>query len=235
MNNLIIHVPHSSISIPEEYRDQFTLTNDQLLKEACISADLHTDIIAKTAWPGATIIAAEFSRLLVDVERYADDDLEAMASVGRGMIYTHTHDGIDMRRPLKNNERKVLHENFYIPHWKKMEFFAKNSCLIDLHSYPVEPWPVELSKESYRPEIDLGISDHKTPEKWAKALKIYFEGCGYTIGFNTPYSGVIDAGARFAVMIELRRDIIGTPFSSKLWSRLIDALSNMPLCNDEYI
>ena len=34
---------------------------------------------------------------------------------------------------------------------------------------------------------------------------------GYTVDYNTPYFGVIDAGSNASVMIEIRRDIIGLP------------------------
>jgi hypothetical protein len=43
------------------------------------------------------------------------------------------------------------------------------------------------------------------------------------------YVGVIDAGAKAAVMIEIRRDIVGHPSSSSKWKRLIAALCTMPV------
>jgi hypothetical protein len=43
------------------------------------------------------------------------------------------------------------------------------------------------------------------------------------VGHNTPYNGVIDAGADAAVMIEIRRDLVGD------WVRLIRTLSAMPM------
>jgi hypothetical protein len=49
------------------------------------------------------------------------------------------------------------------------------------------------------------------------------------VGHNTPYVGVIDAGAKAAVMIEIRRDIVGLPGVDPKWQRLIAALSTMPI------
>ena len=60
-------------------------------------------------------------------------------------------------------------------------------------------------------------------------MKIYFENHGYTVGINTPYSGVIDVGSKYAIMLELRRDIVGTPDSGKTWDKIVKALANMPM------
>lgn len=40
---------------------------------------------------------------------------------------------------------------------------------------------------------------------------------------------MIDAGARAAVMIEIRRDIMGTPEDGDRWTRLVSALATMPM------
>lgn len=229
MNNILIHVPHASTFIPDEYKNQFISAPDHLAHEAELSADLYTDILAREAWPNAEIIAAEFSRLLVDVERYDDDELEEMARVGRGMIYKSAHDGVRIRREISSEERHVLHERYYKPHWERLKSFAANKLLIDLHSYPKVPWPIELMQDSDRPEIDLGTAAHLTPKKWVDDMKSHFEDHGYTVGINTPYSGVIDAGSKHAVMIELRRDIISTPSSGKKWGKMVDALASMPM------
>jgi predicted N-formylglutamate amidohydrolase len=51
----------------------------------------------------------------------------------------------------------------------------------------------------------------------------------YEVGHNTPYVGVIDAGAKAAVMIEIRRDVVGAPSGDPKWQRIIAALSTMPI------
>jgi N-formylglutamate amidohydrolase len=113
----IIHVPHASTRIPERYRAPFLLSDDALIAEALTSADLWTDALARAAWPNGTIIKAKVSRIVCDVERYADDSMEPMAVQGRGMIYTRTHDGQPLRRSLTGAERQELRTVFYDPHW----------------------------------------------------------------------------------------------------------------------
>lgn len=229
MTNLVVHVPHASTRIPEDAWPEFTVGRDLVELEALASADLHTDRMALEAWPDATIVEAPVSRIAVDVERYEDDDLEEMARVGRGVIYTHNHRHERIRRDPDPRRRAELLDRFYAPHWSRLRDASAGSTLIDLHTYPAEPWPVERHAGGPRPEIDIGSSEGLTPEAWVHALARHFTDAGYEVGHNTPYAGVIDAGARAAVMIEIRRDVVGTPGIAPEWRRLIGALQNMPL------
>ena len=62
---------------------------------------------------------------------------------------------------------------------------------------------------------------------WVQALTQHFREQDYEVGHNTPYAGVIDAGANAAVMIEIRRDVVGEPGDDPKWKHLIQALSAM--------
>ena len=228
MNDLVIHVPHASKVIPDDVLAEFTVPVAQLREEAAQSADLLTDLIAHTAWPQAAIVEAAVSRLVVDVERYESDADEEMATVGRRVLYTHDRHGRRIRATLHNERRQELLVRYYRPHWARLRALAVGKILIDLHSYPKEPWPIEHDTSSPRPEIDLGWSPQLTPAGWLEALTGHFRSAGYQVGHNTPYAGVIDAGAQAAVMIEIRRDIIAAPGSSA-WLRLTAALASMPL------
>ena len=232
MSELIIHVPHAATLIPGDLIDQYLLDTEALFNEAHESADLYTDHLARQAWPGATIIKADVCRIVVDVERYSDDSLETMAAVGRGMIYTKTHDGKPLRKSLSSNARSELQTNHYDSHWQKLRTASKGKILIDLHSYPVMPWSIESDPQAPRPEIDLGTSQGITPKFWIDAVRKHFEAEGYQVGENTPYAGVIDAGAKNAMMIEIRRDMIGIPNSSDSWGKLVKTLAGMPLPTD---
>ena len=80
----------------------------QVEDEAFASADLYTDLMAQQAWPGADIVEAAVSRIVVDVERYDDDLKEEMAQVGRGAIYTHDHRRVRIRKDLPQSRRAEL-------------------------------------------------------------------------------------------------------------------------------
>ncbi len=221
--NTIVHVPHASLRIPSEFRDQFLLTDQDLVQEARESADLYTDIHAQEAWSTAQIICSDISRLVVDVERYPDDTDERMSKYGRGMIYTSTHLGRPLRRNLSEVEKQDLRKRFYDLHWARLRAAAKDGILIDLHSYPKDPWAIEAYPTASRPEIDLGTDEKLTPQDWINSLRSHFENLGFSVGQNTPYAGVIDAGSKFAVMIEIRRDVLCSPEEKAQWQKVSDA------------
>ena len=229
MTKLVIHVPHASTAIPADVWAEFTVSRQDVEAEAFASADLYTNEIARQAWPNAQIIEAEVSRIVVDVERYDDDSSEEMAEVGRGVMYTCDHLMRPIREALSGPRREELLARYYRPHWKRLRAQASNAILVDLHTYPAEPWPIERHAHGPRPEIDIGFSEGLTPLSWIDALTEHFQQNGYEVGHNTPYVGVIDAGAKAAVMIEIRRDTVGLPGADPKWRRLIAALSTMPI------
>lgn len=232
MAKLVVHVPHASTVIPEDVWPEFLVERDRVASEALESADLHTEKMAREAWPHAEIVEARVSRIVVDVERYEDDALEGMAQGGRGVIYTHDHRGKRIRQDLSPTRRAELLARYYTPHWSRLRVAAAGATLIDLHTYPAKPWPIESHGSGSRPEIDIGFTPRLTPEDWVSELTRHFTSAGYQVGNNTPYSGVVDAGARAAVMIEVRRDVVGLPGDDPQWRRLIATLRDMGLAAD---
>jgi N-formylglutamate amidohydrolase len=228
VSKLVVHVPHASTAIPENVWSEFLASRSDVEAEALASADLYTGEMARQAWPHAQIVEAEVSRIVVDVERYDDDSREEMAEVGRGVLYTHDHLQTAIRKSLCQARRDELLDLYYRPHWENLRAHAAGAILIDLHTYPAVPWPIERYAGGPRPEIDIGFTEGLTPASWVYALTQHFRENGYEVGHNTPYVGVIDAGASAAVMIEIRRDIVGQPGTDPKWSRLISALSTMP-------
>ena len=60
--------------------------------------DHHTDaLFACVLERGGVALVNRLSRLVVDPERFPDDNQESMATVGMGAVYARTHDG----RPLR--------------------------------------------------------------------------------------------------------------------------------------
>lgn len=229
MSKIVVHVPHASTAIPEDVWSEFLASRSDVAAEALASADLYTGEMARQGWPNAQIVEAEVSRIVVDVERYDDDSREEMAEVGRGVLYTHDHNQTEIRKNPCQTRRNELLDRYYRPHWQRLRAQAAGAILIDLHTYPAEPWPIERHAQGPRPEIDIGSTEGLTPASWADALSRHFKQHGYEVGHNTPYAGVIDAGAKAAVMLEIRRDIVGQPGADPKWRRLIQALATMPM------
>ena len=56
----------------------------------------------------ANAVILPYSRLLIDVERFADDLLEPMSERGMGIIYSNGHALNNIRRDMTDNEREEL-------------------------------------------------------------------------------------------------------------------------------
>ncbi|NPV90967.1 MAG: N-formylglutamate amidohydrolase [Firmicutes bacterium] len=212
---VIIHLPHCSTLIPEEVRSGLLLSDSELETELLRITDWYVDELFD--WVGAEKMINRFSRLVVDPERFRDDDREAMARVGRGAVYTHTSYGQQLRIPTPE-EREELLQRFYDPYHYFLELKVRsilkhhNRCLIvDAHSFTNRPLPCEDSSPG-RPDICIGTDDYHTPATLAKFAWDYFLANGFTVAFNSPFAGTMVPGTYYrrdrrvvSIMIEVNR------------------------------
>jgi N-formylglutamate amidohydrolase len=87
---LLLHIPHASTCIPDDARGDFVVDRDTLDAELLRLTDRYTDTLYGDGFPSAQIVAADVSRLVVDVERFADDAHEPCAAHGMGAVYVRT-------------------------------------------------------------------------------------------------------------------------------------------------
>ena len=217
---IIFHVPHDSTLIPREYRSKFLLTDEELSQELRLLTDHHTRDLFTRGIPDDRIVASSISRLVVDVERFAIDTEEPMASKGMGVIYLNTHDGRKLRSPPQDAERKSLLETWYYPHHRKLETLVSDTVsrwgkvlIIDCHSYPSRCLPYELNQKGPRPEICLGTDPFHTPQKLIQKLSEALLSEGVEVGVNSPFLGSLVPLRHFrkdprvsSLMFEVRRD-----------------------------
>ena len=76
---MILHLPHASTLIPEDLRDEFLLSDEDLQEELNRITDHATDLIFQQAFPKANAIVFPVSRLVVDPERFSEDFQELMS------------------------------------------------------------------------------------------------------------------------------------------------------------
>lgn len=218
---LIVHVPHSSTSVPAEYRADFVVSDAELESELLTMTDRYTDELAEAATRlGGTVLVNRVSRLVMDPERFADDEAEPMARRGMGAVYRSRCDGHALRRAdFSTGDRRRLMSELYEPYHGALEQLASemldqfDRCLlIDLHSFPRSALPYEDATLA-RPDLCIGFDDAHVDEalrdRWAEQIR----GRGLEVGFNTPFAGSLvptrfyrrDSRVR-SLMIELRRD-----------------------------
>ena len=217
---IILHIPHNSTDIPEQYRPTIVLSDEDLKREIIEMTDMHTADLYQLEKTYRCI--APVSRLVVDVERFPDDEQEPMAARGMGMVYELTSDLETLRNPVSEDLKSSLKKEYYDPHHSLLEEMTAecldryNKCLIiDCHSFPSSPLPYE-NRPSHdpRPEICIGTDDFHTPRSLYHVLETSFEKKGYDVQKDTPFSGALvplkyygqDSRVQ-SIMIEVRRDL----------------------------
>lgn len=211
-SSVLLHVPHSSRTIPADVRAGIVLSEADLDRELDLMTDSLTEELARAV--SDRVLAAPVSRLVVDVERFPDDR-ESMNAVGMGAVYTRTHDGAVLRDTV---DPTVL-DRWFHPHAAAVTaevdaMLAEHgrAVLLDLHSYPSARLPYELAAaRAPRPQVCLGTDSFHTPPWLVAAAREAF--AGWDVALDSPFAGTYvplkhyGTDARVAsLMIELRRD-----------------------------
>lgn len=218
---LLVHIPHSSTYIPPEIKNVLLLKDNDLQEELLRMTDRYTDeIFSCVAELGGISVSYNYSRLVLDPERFRDDKKEIMAAKGMGVIYTKDSNGRKLRE-INENERDLLLQNLYDPYHRVIteevqELLNKfDGCLIiDAHSFPAVPLPYEAPQELRRPQICLGTDAYHTPEDLIKFIRNFFEEINLTTEINSPFKGCY-VPAKFlhrekhvkSIMIEINREL----------------------------
>lgn len=218
---VLMHIPHDSTWVPPNIRDQFVLSDRDLQDELVRMTDHLTLALFGATMASASIVAAEVSRLVLDVERFEEDGQEAMAEIGMGAIYASTSAGKPLRRPLAQSEREAILTAYYRPHHRKLLeatqrcLAAHGGCLIiDGHSFPSHPLPYEADQTPYRADICIGTDAFHTPPFAEIAFVEAFENAGFNVALNRPFAGAIVPMAFYkkeprviSVMVEVNRGL----------------------------
>ena len=215
MSPVVIHVPHSSRLIPDEFRGQFRCSQQQIDDAHLALVDHDTDVMASGF---ASVVHFPFSRLLLDVERFWDDSAESMAAIGMGAIYAVDQELRSLERHVTDADKARL-KQLYDEHHLALET-AVDACLaehdrcliIDLHSYPTEKLPYELS-DGYRPQLCIGADQVHTPTNLIEQVELIGAEHGFETAVNSPFAGSIVPLKHYqqdlrvnTVMLEWRRD-----------------------------
>ncbi|MDR2571643.1 MAG: N-formylglutamate amidohydrolase [Oscillospiraceae bacterium] len=192
---VVVHVPHASITIPEEYGASIVLSKERLWREMRRMTDAFCDDLYETPEFPVRVVA-KYSRFVCDVERFRDDKLESRAKFGQGLMYTHTTFGKRLRLYDEKLREKILHE-VYDPHHERLTAAVENAlehygkCLvIDGHSFP-SLTPIKPLGIFSRPDFDIGTDSFHTPDALCDVLCNKVKELGYSVKVNTPFGGAI--------------------------------------------
>jgi N-formylglutamate deformylase len=239
VKKLIFHIPHASTYIPDDVQYDLVIGDAALAEELRVLTDHFTDtIFGRLTVAGDEIVVCPVSRLVVDVERFADDAREPMSAQGMGAVYSHTHDKGKLRISLQSREGLI--RRFYEPHHIALtaavvrHLSQQGSALIvDCHSFPEHALPYEADQTLHRPQICIGTDPQHTNADMATAIVQAYRNSGFDVAFNTPFAGTLVPLAHYqrdlrvqSIMIEIRRDVYMNEKTSKMkqdWSRLANA------------
>lgn len=218
---IILHIPHASRVIPGEIRKTFKLSDIELKKELIRKTDAFTDELFASDKSKSNSVVYSISRLVVDPERFAEDNMEPMSRKGMGVVYTRTSSGKILREYLTVEDRNNLLDKYYYPHHErltiavtdKLEILGK--CLIiDCHSFSSSPLPCEDDQSIGRPDICIGTDEFHTPEWLTSKVVRLFQEFDFTVELNRPFSGTLvpmkfyqKEKSVMSIMIEINRSL----------------------------
>jgi len=216
---VLLHIPHSSLVIPNAVRAAIRIGDAELKNELLRMTDWYSDILFDLA--GAQRLVFPYSRLCCDVERFPDDSAEPNSVHGMGAIYERTSYGNPLREPMTAEARESYLERYYYPHHRELERMTeqmlkirKRCLIVDCHSFPSVPLPCDLNKSpERRSDICIGTAGIQTPMPLVRQLVDACEVAGLAVSIDDPYSGAMIPQQRIldrrveALMIEVRRGL----------------------------
>lgn len=219
---VITHIPHCSLYIPEDLRASLKINNAELQREILLLTDWYVDeLFSCIKRMGGAALVFPVSRLIVDAERFEDDEQEVLASRGMGVIHTCTSSGGKLRAAPSDRERQELLDRYYRPHHAALEHAAEaclktfGRCLIlDCHSFASSPLPFEFDQDPVRPDICIGADPFHTPGSLMECIEQQSRTFGWSVFRDKPYKGTLVPMAFHrsdkrlsSVMIELNRKL----------------------------
>ncbi len=217
----VLHIPHASTFISDEVRASFCVDGASLADELLEMTDWFTDELFGPDERLAKAVMYPVSRLVVDPERFENDEHEPMASRGMGVIYTHTSRHSLLRNPLDALTREQLLHAHYRPHHERLTsavdaaLTAWNSCLVvDCHSFGSMPKAYEFDQSLSRPDICIGTDAYHSPRALIDAAEQLFVDAGFRVALDRPFSGAMVPSSHYrrdsrvmALMVEVNRGL----------------------------
>lgn len=185
-NSILLHVPHSSLFIPESFGVNIS---ERIRFEILSQSDLYVDDIFNSGviLPNISKLVFNHNRFYCDVERYWLDEAEPMSKIGQGVFYTHLSNGSPIdRKDIKDDIKKIYDE-----HHLKLNNLSENlvnkykNCLIvDCHSF---------NDGKTLPDFCIGLNDDNTRPNvnFVNNVISFLTKNEYSVDVNNPYIGSI--------------------------------------------
>lgn len=228
----MVEVPHAGLAIPEGVASSLAVPRDVVLRDS----DLYVDRIWERAPEyGATLLSAQISRYVIDLNRAADDiDRDTVAdhpaprpTQARGVVWRVTTEGRPaLREPLRYAELRDRLRTFHEPYHEVLarELRRKRArfgwaILVAAHSMP------SRSRDSAMRRADIvpGTRGRTTADpRVIDLVDRHFRGAGLSVRHDDPYRGGFTTGhygrpdeSIHAIQIELNRALYADESTSR--------------------
>ena len=193
LNKYVIHIPHSSLFIPESFQKRLLVDQDYFDKENLLMCDYQIDQFVPDDF--SNIVKFEYSRMYCDVERYLNSDEEEMSKYGMGVLYTMDSNGMEFVNRDSKDDKKII-QDLYEKHHAKLDCLVGEILreygicyIIDLHSFSDE-FVQKIFHKKNTPDICIGVNTNFDLELLEKTIS-HFRKFGYSVNINYPYTGSV--------------------------------------------
>jgi predicted N-formylglutamate amidohydrolase len=203
--NLLLLCDHASNALPPG-----GLGLDPALLSTHIAYDIGAATVTRTlaaAW-GAPAVLGVWSRLLIDLNRGADDPTLVMKlSDGSAIPGNRDADAGEVARRIA-----IYHAPYHGAITRELDRIGKAAVILSLHSF-TPSWKTVPRK------WDVGVL-YDEDARFAAPLMRRLAEAGFTVGDNEPYTGALEGdtlnvhGTKRGlphVLLEMRQDLIGDP------------------------
>ncbi|QDG50850.1 N-formylglutamate amidohydrolase [Persicimonas caeni] len=203
---VVVDVPHAGEWIPDDVRDEMVVGRRVLKRDL----DLYVDQMWQDAPAlGATLIASEVSRYVVDLNRAPDDVSPETVEGGkrinrpgyyqdRGVVWRNTTSGVPvMAAPMSKKAFKQRLDTFYHPYHKALAKEIQRvrkqfgyCILVDGHSMPSKGRRGHTDPGSRRADIVPGNANGTSCDvtvTWT--VEEHFRDHSFSVKTNQPYKG----------------------------------------------
>lgn len=200
---LIVEVPHAGLTIPPELADEYVAPGEAVMRDADIFVDR---LYANAPRYGATLLCADVSRYVVDLNRSRDDvdaasvpDHPAPVSLQpRGVIWRATTDGRPiLKRPLSYEAFQQRLSRYYVPYHQDLRreidaLHAQHGYALVLaaHSMPSTGRSLHPDLGAKRADVVPGTLGRSSADaRVIDLVDAHFRQAGLSVRHDDPYRG----------------------------------------------
>jgi N-formylglutamate deformylase len=202
---LLVEVPHAGTHVPEPVLEELVVApvGDALLRDADIYVD---ELFANAPQHGSTLLCANVSRYVVDLNRAQDDFDSATVSdhptapfaQPRGVVWRATTDGRPLlRRPLTFTALRRRLDTYYVPYHAALSQTLESlrsqygyAILVAGHSMPSRGRSLHMDVGLRRADVVPGTRGRTTADaRVIDLVDAHFRGAGLSVRHDDPYKG----------------------------------------------